>query len=97
MSNNPYGLAALWSGGDALLRTVAVLLLLMSVVSWYVIITRTWRVLRLRRAARAAADAGPVSGSARRVPRRLTCVRPRQSTDRTPRGCRVRGSCAPTR
>ena len=56
MSNNPYGLASLWSEGDAVIRTVAVLLLLMSIASWTVIATRAWRVLRLRRVARAAGD-----------------------------------------
>jgi biopolymer transport protein ExbB len=55
MTDNPYGLAALWAQGDAVIKGVAVLLLLMSVVSWYVIATRAWRAMRLRRAARAAA------------------------------------------
>lgn len=53
MTDNPYGLAALWAQGDAVTKSVAVLLLLMSVVSWYVIVTRAWRALRLRQAARA--------------------------------------------
>ena len=55
MPTNPYGLAALWSGGDGVIRTVAVLLLLMSIASWYVIATRAWRVARVRRAAHDAA------------------------------------------
>jgi biopolymer transport protein ExbB len=55
MNANPYGIAALWSQGDTLIKIVAVLLLLMSIVSWYVIATRTWRAVRLRRAARSAA------------------------------------------
>jgi biopolymer transport protein ExbB len=55
MTDNPYGLAALWAQGDAVIKSVAVLLLLMSIVSWYVIATRTWRTMRLRRAARAVA------------------------------------------
>ena len=55
MTDNPYGLAALWAQGDAIIKSVAVLLLLMSIVSWYVIATRTWRAMRLRRATRAAA------------------------------------------
>jgi len=56
MSNNPYGIAALFGNGDAVIKSVAILLLLMSIASWYVIVTRTWRVLRLRRAARVAGD-----------------------------------------
>jgi biopolymer transport protein ExbB len=55
MTDNPYGLAALWAQGDVIIKGVAVLLLLMSIVSWYVIATRTWRAMRLRRTATAAA------------------------------------------
>jgi len=54
MTDNPYGLAALWNQGDLVIRSVAVALLLMSITSWYVIVTRAWRAARLRRAARAA-------------------------------------------
>jgi biopolymer transport protein ExbB len=53
MEHNPYGMQALWSQGDLVIRTVAALLLIMSVVSWYLIATRFWRALSLRRAARA--------------------------------------------
>jgi len=51
--NNPYGIAALWIQGDGVIRAVALLLLLMSIISWYIIATRTWRVMKLRRTARA--------------------------------------------
>lgn len=53
--DNPYGLLALWTQGDWVIKAVAVLLLLMSVVSWTVIVTRSQRAARLRRAVRAAA------------------------------------------
>ncbi len=53
MTDSPYGIAALWAQSDALIKVVAVTLLLMSVLSWYVIVTRAWRAMRLRRAARA--------------------------------------------
>lgn len=53
MDSNPYGLAALWTQGDAIIKGVAVMLLLMSIASWYVIVTRVWRLLKLRRAAQA--------------------------------------------
>jgi biopolymer transport protein ExbB len=56
MENNPYGIAALWSQGDVVIRSVAMLLLLMSIASWYVIATRAWRLVKLRRAARAMAN-----------------------------------------
>ncbi len=52
---NPYGIAALWSQGDVIIKTVAITLLLMSIVSWTVIVMRAWRAARLNRAAAAAA------------------------------------------
>jgi biopolymer transport protein ExbB len=51
---NPYGLAHLWAEGDFVNKGVAVLLLLMSIASWYVIITKSLQLIRLRRAAAAA-------------------------------------------
>ncbi|WHZ10829.1 MAG: MotA/TolQ/ExbB proton channel family protein [Burkholderiaceae bacterium] len=56
MTDNPYGIAALFGHGDAIIKVVALLLLLMSIASWYVIVTRSWRLLRWRRAALAADD-----------------------------------------
>ena len=53
MNPNPYGLAALWTQGDAIIKSVAVVLMLMSIFSWFVIATRAWRAVKLRRAARA--------------------------------------------
>ncbi|GAA5784608.1 bipolymer transporter [Chitiniphilus shinanonensis] len=54
MENNPYGIAALWAQGDAVTRGVAILLLLMSIASWCVIVMKAWRLMHLRRQARAA-------------------------------------------
>lgn len=51
MEANPYGVAALWQEGDAVIKGVALLLLLMSVMSWYVLLRRTLGFLKLRRAA----------------------------------------------
>lgn len=56
MEYNPYGLAALWTQGDIVTKSIAITLLVMSVVSWYVIATRTWQLVRLRRLARTAGD-----------------------------------------
>ena len=53
MENNPYGIAALWSQGDFVTRGIAILLLIMSIASWYVIITRAMRAWQVRRAAQA--------------------------------------------
>lgn len=54
-TSNPYGIAALWTQGDSVIKAVAIALLLMSIVSWTVILMRTWRAVRLRKAAAAAA------------------------------------------
>ena len=53
MADNPYSLVSLWSQGDVIIKGVVVLLLLMSIASWYVIVTRLLRVFRLRHATRA--------------------------------------------
>lgn len=55
MNPEPYGIADLWSQGDAVIRGVAIVLLLMSVVSWTLILVMAWRAVRMRRAARASA------------------------------------------
>lgn len=55
MQPNPYGIEALWSQGDVVIKSVAILLLLMSVASWFVIVVRTIGLVRLRRAVRVQA------------------------------------------
>lgn len=52
--HNPHGLASLWSQSDTVIRTVALLLLIMSIASWVVIALRAWRLWKLRRVAHAA-------------------------------------------
>jgi biopolymer transport protein ExbB len=54
MTSTPYGLSQLLSQGDLAIKTVALLLLLMSIASWYVIAVHGLRALRLRVAARAS-------------------------------------------
>jgi biopolymer transport protein ExbB len=54
MQDHPYGIAALWAQGDAITRSIAVILLVMSIASWYVIATRAARLWRNRRYARGA-------------------------------------------
>jgi biopolymer transport protein ExbB len=50
--SNPYGLAALWASGDIIARSVLVLLLIMSLASWYVMLTKLWDQRKLRQSAR---------------------------------------------
>ena len=45
------GIAHYWSQGDAITHVVAYLLLLMSLVSWYFIISKTWSAMHIRRSA----------------------------------------------
>jgi biopolymer transport protein ExbB len=50
--SNPYGLAALWASGDIIARSVLVLLCIMSLASWYVMLTKLWDQRKLKKAAR---------------------------------------------
>ncbi|GLR15075.1 bipolymer transporter [Chitinimonas prasina] len=54
MNPNHFSLANMWAQGDFVTRSVAIALLLMSIVSWYVIVTRALRQMRQRRMAHAA-------------------------------------------
>lgn len=49
MQDNPYGIEALWSQGDMLIKAVALILLAMSISSWTIILLRIWRLWCLRR------------------------------------------------
>ncbi|HEX5126037.1 MAG TPA: MotA/TolQ/ExbB proton channel family protein [Rhodocyclaceae bacterium] len=44
---NSYGLLNLWTQGDIVTRIVAVMLLVMSLLSWYVIVLKAWRLRQL--------------------------------------------------
>ena len=49
--NQNLGFAHYWAQGDAVSHTVAYVLLLMSIVSWYYILSKTWTSFRIRRSA----------------------------------------------
>src|SRR5215469_5084573 len=49
---NPYGVQALWTSGDLISRSVLIILMIMSLSSWYVIFTKLWDQRRLRQASR---------------------------------------------
>src|SRR3954462_11718959 len=53
-SENPYGLGAMWSSGDPIARSVLILLAIMSLSSWYVILTKLWDQRKLKQSARVA-------------------------------------------
>jgi len=50
--DNPYGVQALWVSGDLISRSVLIILMIMSLSSWYVIFTKLWDQRRLKQAAR---------------------------------------------
>lgn len=54
MGTSPYGLESMWSQGDLVTKGVAVLLIAMSIASWYVIVTKALQLWRYARAAKAA-------------------------------------------
>ncbi|MDH5424605.1 MAG: MotA/TolQ/ExbB proton channel family protein [Gammaproteobacteria bacterium] len=49
MQDNPYGIDALWLQGDVVIKSVAIILLIMSLASWSVILLRGWRLWCLRK------------------------------------------------
>ena len=51
IENQGLNLAYYWSQGDAVSHAVAYVLLLMSVLSWYYILSKTWSSWRIRRSA----------------------------------------------
>ncbi|BEV51764.1 MULTISPECIES: MotA/TolQ/ExbB proton channel family protein [Burkholderia] len=51
---NPYGLGALWKNGDFVARFVLILLVIMSMGSWYIMITKFVEQLRANRRAKLA-------------------------------------------
>jgi len=51
---NPYGLEAVWKGGDIVLRITLGILIIMSLGSWYVIVTKVYEQAKMGVQARAA-------------------------------------------
>jgi len=51
---NPYGLGALWKNGDFVARFVLILLVIMSMGSWYIMITKFFEQFRANRRAKIA-------------------------------------------
>jgi biopolymer transport protein ExbB len=52
--SNPYGLSALWKNGDFVARFVLILLVIMSMGSWYIMITKFFEQFRANRRAKSA-------------------------------------------
>jgi biopolymer transport protein ExbB len=60
---NPYGLEALWAQGDIVAKSTLVIMLIMSMASWYVIFTKLWEQSKLMRSGKKAADTFWAAGS----------------------------------
>ena len=54
--NNPYGLDALWSQGDFVARGTLIIMIIMSMASWYVIFTKLFEQSKLLKSANAVTD-----------------------------------------
>jgi biopolymer transport protein ExbB len=53
---NPYGLEALWKQGDLVAKATLIIMIIMSIGSWYIIFTKLWEQHKLMRAANAVND-----------------------------------------
>jgi biopolymer transport protein ExbB len=60
---NPYGLHSLWRQGDAVARGTLIVLLIMSMGSWYIIVGKLFEQRRLLRQAQAASKTLTAAGS----------------------------------
>ena len=52
--DNPYGLEAMWKGGDLVMRVTLAILVLMSMGSWYIIVTKLYEQYKMGRQAKDA-------------------------------------------
>ena len=60
---NPYGLAALWAQGDIVARGTLIVMVIMSMGSWYIIFTKLFEQRKLMKSAEAAAKSFWSAGS----------------------------------
>lgn len=62
---NPYGLGALWAQGDVVAKGTLLILVIMSMGSWYVIFTKYFEQAKIGRFAKAAQDSFWTAGNVR--------------------------------
>ncbi|WP_028446869.1 MotA/TolQ/ExbB proton channel family protein [Chitinimonas koreensis] len=60
---NPYGLKALWAQGDFVARGTLIIMIIMSMGTWYILVTKLWEQSKLYRQARAAREGFWSAGS----------------------------------
>ena len=61
--DNPYGLSALWAQGDFVARGTLIIMVIMSMGSWYIIFTKLFEQRKLMKSAEAAAKTFWATGS----------------------------------
>ncbi|HJV70770.1 MotA/TolQ/ExbB proton channel family protein [Ideonella sp.] len=64
--DNPYGLEALWTQGDFVARGTLIIMVIMSMGSWYIIFTKVWEQRKLMVSAKAAFDTFWTAGSVKK-------------------------------
>jgi biopolymer transport protein ExbB len=64
--DNPYGLEALWTQGDFVARGTLIIMLIMSMGSWYIIFTKIFEQRKLMKSANAAAETFWTAGTIQR-------------------------------
>ncbi|HEY6512311.1 MAG TPA: MotA/TolQ/ExbB proton channel family protein [Burkholderiaceae bacterium] len=64
--DNPYGLEALWKQGDFVARGTLVIMIIMSMGSWYIIFTKVFEQRKLLKSAKAASANFWTSGSVKK-------------------------------
>jgi biopolymer transport protein ExbB len=60
---NPYGIAAMWKQGDFVAKFTLIIMVIMSMGSWYIIFTKLFEQRKLMRSGRAAGEAFWAAGS----------------------------------
>ena len=73
---NPYGIQAVWAQGDLVARGTLLILVLMSMASWYVIVTKYLEQSRVNKQSRAVGDDFWVSNSIRQSAEKLEPASP---------------------
>ncbi|MBL8312922.1 MAG: MotA/TolQ/ExbB proton channel family protein [Rubrivivax sp.] len=64
--DNPYGLEALWKQGDFVARGTLIIMIIMSMGSWYIIFTKLFEQRKLLKSAKEAGESFWKSGSVRK-------------------------------
>ena len=63
---NPYGLEAMWKQGDFVAKTTLIIMIIMSMGSWYIIFTKLFEQSKLMKSARAVGEGFWNAGSIRK-------------------------------